>query len=69
MVFHIETEKDYEFLLKSLIAGGELFIIYFIFLCLIILSYYYLIIIWLKLNIELKYLYFNRTLYLYIIIY
>lgn len=45
MVFHIETEKDYEFLLKSLIAGGELFIIYFIFLCLIILSYYYLIII------------------------
>lgn len=31
MVFHIETEKDYEFLLKSLIAGGELYFYIFIF--------------------------------------
>lgn len=40
MVFHIETEKDYEFLLKSLIAGGELYFYIFIFNNFFLFNYY-----------------------------
>lgn len=47
MVFHIETEKDYGFLLKSLIAGGELYFYIFMFNNSFLFNYYMI-----KLNIK-----------------